>query len=422
MAGKQHEIISNRRPARRRRPGALAKVAVLSVATVLVLASACSGDEPSGGGGGEEAPRSKATATVVSPKADATDVPTSAVVEFAAENAKSVTVELADEAGKAVSGEPGAKGTTWLPDRQLAYGTTYKATVTATDDEGRTTTATSTFTTMPEPPNQVRVSSVVGDDMVVGVGMPMIVQFGREIPEDLRASVQERLTVRSEPPQAGAWHWFAGNEVHYRPREYWKPGTKLDMSVRTGGLPMGGDWYGRSDLTVVAEVGPSLVMTVDNATKRMTVVENGRPIRTIPVSLGRPGMPSSSGTMVIMERLVKTVFDTRNDPNPDNRYRLNISYAQRVTWGGEFLHAAPWSVAAQGRRNVSHGCINMSTENAKWLFGKTKIGDPVVVKGTGERLKYGNGWTDWSMSWEEYVKGSAIPVDAEAVPSPSATD
>ncbi|HEY8533708.1 MAG TPA: L,D-transpeptidase, partial [Micromonospora sp.] len=80
-----------------------------------------------------------------------------------------------------------------------------------------------------------------------------------------------------------------------------------------------------------------------------------------------------------------------------------------LTWGGEFIHSAPWSVADQGVRNVSHGCVNLSPDNARWLFNQTKIGDPVTVKGTEVKLKHGNGWTDWNLSWEEYVKGSALP-------------
>jgi hypothetical protein len=133
-------------------------------------------------------------------------------------------------------------------------------------------------------------------------------------------------------------------------------------------------------------------------------------------------MPSSSGTTVIIERLPKTVFDTMNDPNPANRYRTDIEYAQRLTWGGEFIHAAPWSVSDQGKRNVSHGCINMSTENAKWLFGQTVVGVPVVTKGTSRPLQWGNGWTDWNKTWDDYVKGSAIPYAAgNGSPSPSAS-
>jgi len=260
--------------------------------------------------------------------------------------------------------------------------------------------------------------------MVVGVGMPMVLRFGRGVPQAQRASVQRRLLVQATPPQEGIWHWFSDTEVHYRPKRYWQADTQLRFRLLTGGLPLGDGWYGRSDLTIVARVGSSLVMTVDNATKQMTVTENGRVVKTIPVSLGKPATPSSSGTMIVMEKARKTVFDTMQDPDPRNRYRIDIEFAQRLTWGGEFVHAAPWSVADQGRRNVSHGCVNMSMSNAEWLFHKTKLGDPVVVKGTERRLQYGNGWMDWTMSWDEYVKGSAIPYEpgesaATAGPSPS---
>ena len=112
--------------------------------------------------------------------------------------------------------------------------------------------------------------------------------------------------------------------------------------------------------------------------------------------------------MLVLEKLRKTVFDTSSDPNPADRYRINIEYAQRLTWSGEFIHSAPWSVSVQGRTNVSHGCVNMSPANAAWLFGITRMGDPVTVKGTERRVAGGNGWTDWNMSWTEYVKGSAL--------------
>jgi hypothetical protein len=68
-------------------------------------------------------------------------------------------------------------------------------------------------------------------------------------------------------------------------------------------------------------------------------------------------------------------------------------------------------VADQGHRNVSHGCTNMSTENARWLFGLTHIGDPYTVQGTGTPLTWGDGWTDWNVSWDGYRKGSALTRD-----------
>lgn len=122
--------------------------------------------------------------------------------------------------------------------------------------------------------------------------------------------------------------------------------------------------------------------------------------------------------MVIMEKKGSTVFDTRDEPDPDNRYVTEIDYAQRLTWNGEYIHAAPWSEHVQGRQNVSHGCVNISTAHARWLFSTTKIGDPITVAGTERQLTAGNGWTAWNLSWPEFVKGSALSVPEGGAGSP----
>jgi lipoprotein-anchoring transpeptidase ErfK/SrfK len=390
---------------------------VLLAGALAVTATACTGDgggQGGGptwqGGGSAEDQQPKASVSITTPAADARDVPASTEIAFTSKNATKTTVEVKDASGNTVKGRLTDDGT-WLPDRQLAYGTTYTATVTATGDDGRPATATSTFTTMAKPSKQVRVSSFLGDGQVVGVGMPLIVRFSRGIPKDYRDDVQRRMTVTSTPAQEGIWHWVSPTEVRYRPKTYWKANTRISYKIQTGGLPMGDGYYGRNDLTVDIKTGPALLMTVDNKTKTMTVTRDGKVIKTIPVSLGKKSTPSSSGTMVIIEKKAKTVFDTRDEPDPANRYVVDIEYAQRLTWGGEYIHAAPWSVGDQGRRNVSHGCVNMSTENARWLFNQTRVGDPVVVKGTERKLQHGNGWTDWNLSWDEYVKGSALPYE-----------
>lgn len=387
----------------RRSPRALAAVLL---AAVLAVTAGCTGDNSPGWQKGDDSPKAKAAITA--PAADATDVPASAEIAFTTENAAETTVELTDATGGAVEGTL-TEGGTWLPNGPLEYGTTYTAKVTATGDDGKPATATSTFTTMAKPANQVSVSSFLGDDAVVGVGMPLIVRFGREIPEEYRDDVQRRMTVESNPAQEGIWHWASATEIRYRPKEFWQAGTTVSYTIQTGGLPMGDGWYGRNGLAVDIKVGPATVMVVDNKTKQMTVTRDGEVLRRIPVSLGKTRTPSSSGTMVVIEKQRETVFDTMDNPNPEDRYRLDIEYAQRLTWGGEYIHAAPWSVASQGKRNVSHGCINMSDANAKWLFSQTRVGDPVTVKGTERELRNGNGWTDWNLSWEEYVKGSALP-------------
>jgi lipoprotein-anchoring transpeptidase ErfK/SrfK len=389
-------------------------VAVVAALGLTACSDSKSGSSWHGGGTGggqqqQQQNESKAVVKITEPAADAQDVPASTEISFSAEQAASSTFELKDEAGDVVEGALRDDSSSWVPTEALQYGTKYTATLTATDADGKEATATSTFTTMAKPANTVRASSFLGDNAVVGVAMPLIVQFSRAIPENKRADVQRRLFVTSNPPQQGIWHWVSPTEVRYRTKTYWKPGTKISYRLATGGLPMGDGFYGRSDITVVASVGRALSLTVDNKSKSMTVTQDGKVLRKIPVSLGKAKTPSSSGTMVIIEKLRRTVFDTFAELGPTEGYRTDIEYAQRLTWGGEYIHAAPWSEGVQGQTNVSHGCVNVSMANAKWLFGLTKMGDPVVVKGTERQLRNGNGWTDWNVPWSEYVKGSAIP-------------
>jgi lipoprotein-anchoring transpeptidase ErfK/SrfK len=417
MRASQDQLI---RPRGRRRVLAAGLLAV-----ALAVTSACTdgnGGKPSSWQGGGESPPPKAAATISEPAADAKNVPASTGITFTTKDAQQTTVELKDATGKAIEGALAKDGKTWLPAGALAYATSYTATVTATGDDGRPATATSTFTTMAKPDKQIRVSSFLGDEQVVGIGAPLIVTFDRDVPEDYRDDVQRRMTVTSTPAQEGIWHWVSPTEVRYRPKEFWKANSKVRYRVQTGGLPMGNGYYGRADLAVDIKIGPSLIMTVDNKTKRMTVTRDGKAIKTIPVSLGKKSTPSSSGTMVVMEKLRKTVFDTFAELGPEDGYRTKIDFAQRLTYGGEFIHAAPWSDGQQGSVNTSHGCVNVSMANGEWLFNNTRVGDPITVKGTETKLKNGNGWTDWNMSWDEYVKGSALPYDPDAPDAPAGAD
>lgn len=405
----------------RRTPSRTAAWRALSAAALagtLALLAACGDDSPSAkwndgknGGGQQEQEQEgpKQGGIVTSPAADATDVPASTTVAFKLENASDPTVELKSEGGETVEGAMQEDGKSWLPEGALDYGTKYTVTINATGADGKPTSNTSSFTTMAKPSKVVRVSSFLGENQVVGVGMPLIVRFGRSVPEDFRDDVQRRLFVQSTPPQEGIWHWTSPTEVHYRPKTYWQAGTKVSYKMQTGGLPMGDGYYGRADVSVDIKIGPSFIMMVDNKTKMMTVTKDGKVIKTIPVSLGKKETPSASGTMVVIEKQRKTIFDTMDDPNPANRYRTPIDFAQRLTWSGQFIHAAPWSEGKQGRVNVSHGCVNVSEAMGSWLFGQTRIGDVITVKNTEEKLQNGNGWTDWNMSWAQYVKGSAIP-------------
>ena len=382
----------------------------LSLALVPALAlglAACGDDEPGAPGGA--APSSAAAAPLTLTPADrATGVPVSAEIGLGDEGVTLTGVTLTDAAGAVVEGGLRADGSTWVPADPLSYDTTYTVNAAAGDRAG-----TGTFTTMSRPGNRMDAQIFMADGKVYGQAMPIVVEFGQGgVRAADRAAVERRLFVESDPPQPGVWHWDSDIQVEYRPETYWQPGTRLTVRLGLGGLPVGGGRYGKVDVDLTSSIDTRRrEIQVDNASKRMTAVEDGRTVRTSPVSLGKTSAPSFSGTMVIIERLEKTTFDSSTYGVPASSadgYRTDVEYAERLTWSGQFIHAAPWSDADQGRRNVSHGCVNVSTADGKWIFEWARVGDPVVIKGTEERLPAGDGWTAWNMSWADFQAGSAL--------------
>jgi lipoprotein-anchoring transpeptidase ErfK/SrfK len=345
----------------------------------------------------------------VTPAANAKNLPISTEIGTKVSDGTVDAVALTEQGGGSVSGAMRGDGSSWIPDEPLKFGKTYTAQVTAKDSEERTLTRTTTFSTMKSVddrvPTGLNMTDGNGSDNF-GVALPIAIRFDEDVPESARAGVERRLFVNSDPPAVGAWRWFTGREVLYRPQSYWKPGTKLNVRAALDGVPLGNNRYGDEDRVAGGTIGRDFEMKVDNRTKSMSVYEGGKLLKTMPVSLGKPSTPSSSGTMVIMQRAAETVFDTRAEMGPREGYRVNIQWAQRITWGGQFIHSAPWSVWDQGRDNVSHGCINLSPSDAKWLFDRTEVGDPVTVQGTEAKLDPGDGWTAWNMSWANYLKGA----------------
>jgi lipoprotein-anchoring transpeptidase ErfK/SrfK len=402
-------------------------VVVVALAAILGLAGC-------GGPGAKFVDPAKASAPPgptlnVNPADGATDVPVSAEVGLQGGGDRLTTVALAAASGKGVTGKLRDDASTWVPDEPLDYATTYQVTVTATAAAaaGKSVTRTTKFTTMQRPANRMDAHLYMTDNAAYGQAMPIVLEFkqGGVAPAD-RAAVERRLFVTSEPAQPGVWHWDSNTQVEYRPREYWQPGTKIHGRFALGGLPVGGDRYGKQDITIDASIDTvRREIEVDNGSKQLTAKQDGQVAKTMAVSLGRADKPSFAGTMVIMERLDKTTFDSSTYGTPVNSkdgYRTDVQFAERLTWDGQFIHAAPWSVADQGHTNVSHGCVNVSTEGGQWIYNWVKIGDPVVVRGTGQRLGQGNGWTAWDLSWDDFVKGSALPAAGQSsAPTPGPT-
>ncbi|HKT01108.1 MAG TPA: Ig-like domain-containing protein [Rugosimonospora sp.] len=384
---------------------------------IAVLLPACLGActvtrQPTPGTPSTPQPAPVPLSLTIAPRTGTRDLPVTAEIGTSVSGGTVTSVTLSDATGRPLPGEPRPDGTSWVPAAPLGYGSTYTATVTATGEDGAQQTLSTRFSTMADPGSgRIATGLYFADGATYGVGMPVVVEFGAPIPDSAKASVERRLFVTSDPPQPGVWHWFGDRQVLYRPQVYWQPGTRLTVRAALGGLPVGRRLLDK-DRGGTATIGPKQEFIVRNSTKRMYVYQDGRLTRTFPVSLGKHSTPTSSGNLVIMSHQYVTVFATR-------LYRITAYYDERITWDGQFLHAAPWSVGSQGRQNVSHGCVNLSMRSAAWVYGMAQIGDPVSITGTEVHVTPGDGWTVWDMNWPEYLKGSALPhpdLEAELIP------
>ncbi|MGA3565479.1 Ig-like domain-containing protein [Melissospora conviva] len=397
---------------------------VTSVATVPLVLAGCtaptSKTEDRADPAAAAAQRAPAPTLALAPANDARDVPISTEISTGVRDGKVTGIKVTDASGAEVAGSPRPDDPgTWVPEKPLKNKETYRVEVTAANDAGGSTTGTSSFTTM-DKSNRARTTSTLyfGENRTYGAAMPVTVAFDPPVPEESRADVQRRLYVRTEPSQPGTWSWLPdGSQVAYRAPDFWQEGTTISVRSALDGVPIGKNRIGDTDRSASSKIGEEVTMVVDNAAKTMAVYRGGKLEREMPVSLGKPSTPSSSGNMVVMEKHEQTVFDTRGEPN--GGYVVTVQDAQRLTWGGEFIHSAPWSVSDQGVRNVSHGCANLSPANANWLMGISKVGDLVTVKGTEVRLENGNGWTAWNQSWDDFAAGSALPVPENLAPTRS---
>jgi len=321
------------------------------------------------------------------------------------------TVTLVGAKGEIVAGKAGPDGT-WTTSELLRPSTAYTLTMAATGPDGTATTTSSTFTTLT--PKVTATYGLIPNGGVVGVGMPVIVQFDTGvITKAQRAEVEKRVKVTVVPAQKGAWGWLDNRQLMWRPKDYWFPGTKVTVSTPLHGLQTGADKWIAGDDQASFTVGSSMVSTVDIRAHTLVVRRDGVVLRTIPVSTGRPGplTETRSGTKVIIERNSVIVMDSatvgipKGDPN---YYKITTKWNLRVTWTGEFIHSAPWSVNAQGTTNVSHGCTNMSPANAEWMFNNSRMGDIVKFTGSSRPFRPTEGIGVWVYDFVGWKAQSAL--------------
>jgi lipoprotein-anchoring transpeptidase ErfK/SrfK len=372
-----------------------------------------------------------------SPESGAKKVRPDEQVVVTAQDGRLESVQVRTKKGKILAGELDTTGAAWRSSGILLTGADYSVKAVAVTDQGERTTSTSSFTTL-RPTSTMGVEAITpGDDWTVGVGMPIMIQFAGSVKN--RAAVERTLTVKTTPSVEGAWHWMNGNQVWWRPKVYWPKGTKVEMTAAIDGAEVSPGVWGRRTYSTAFSVGPSVISTVDVKKHRITVTRDGKHVRTLPVTTGLPTAKyrTRNGIKVIMDKRPVETMDaasTGTQKDDPEYYSLSVRWAMRLTWSGEYIHAAPWSVRQQGRANVSHGCTGMSTSNAKWLYDFSSIGDVVVYKNSPRVLEPGNGYTAWELSWKEWLAGSALgastgspsasssgPATASPTASPTAT-
>ncbi|WP_228982864.1 Ig-like domain-containing protein [Streptomyces sp. DH12] len=321
-------------------------------------------------------------------------------------------VSAVDEAGHHLAGRLSADGSRWRSSAPLAAGARYTVRVATENGEGAPGVRTLTFRTAPA--RNLLTVEFGPEAGEYGVGQPLTAKLGAAVTDRAgRTAVERALRVRSTPRVTGAWHWVSDKELHFRPKEYWPAGAEVTLTSNLAGVPVGGGLYGAATDPLKITIGDRVEAVADAAGHYMTVRRNGKVINTIPVTTGKPGFSTRNGVKVVLEkqyfvRMRSTTVGIA--AGSSESYDLPVYYATRVTWSGEYVHAAPWSVGSQGSANVSHGCVGMSTGNAAWFYETVQRGDIVqVVNSAGEEMSpFGNGFGDWNLPWEKWREGSAV--------------
>ena len=338
-------------------------------------------------------------------------VPWNRPVTLQVVNGKLRSVAVTAGGSSAIDGTLSSNDTIWTSAETLVPLTHYSAAVSYVDSSDHTKSAVLTFAAA-DAAKHLKVTLSPGDGNTVGVGSPVIASFSRPVPKNDRAMVQGRLSVDVTPTVIGAWHWMSDQEIHWRPPRYWKRGTKVTVSADLRGLYLGKGVWGSGRHTTSFHIGDSHISRVDAARHEMYVYNNGALIRTMPISAGRDKYPTKSGVHITFEKSQVVTMDSATVGIPRNSpdgYYEKVYWDVRISYGGAFVHAAPWSIGDQGRVNVSHGCVNLSPSNAIWFYNFSMRGDIVDVYNTGAAPDTADpGMADWNMSWAKWIAGDAV--------------
>ncbi|GAB3452908.1 L,D-transpeptidase LdtMt5 [Actinophytocola sediminis] len=375
--------------------------------------TACSADlagEPKAPGTGGHSPSAQAApkppAKIALTPADAlTDVSPVAPISVKVTDGTIEALTLTNPTGKQVIGKLTPDRTTWTVGEPLGFGKTYTWSGTALGTNGEQQPITGAFTTA-TPSGTIGAQINTGDGKTYGVAMPIAVTFDSPVPD--RAAAQRAMIVETSVPVEGTWAWLDDTRAHWRPKAYWPPNTTVNVDLGLYGVHLGDGVYGQNDLTSQFTIGRNQVVRGNTQTHRLQVFQNGKLTADFPASFGLesdPGRVTNSGTHVVMSKHESYAMSSEQY----NYSNVVVPWAVRISNNGEFVHGYAPSIPSQGKENVSHGCVNLSPDNARKYFDTALVGDPVEITGSNKQLDPTDGdYYDWAVPWHKWLTMSAI--------------
>ncbi|WP_369245000.1 Ig-like domain-containing protein [Streptomyces sp. R41] len=391
----------------------IAQPLALASAAVVVLAACSAGGKADGDSGkaGADGNNGAPAAIVVEPGDTNAKIPVSRKVTVRAQGGSLSSVEVRSPGPGTLAGTWSKGKSVWTSTTPLAPGAIYTVKATGKASGGSALNKTASFTT--EAAKNTFVGEYYPDrGTKVGVAMPVSITFNKPIHD--KAAVERKLKVISSPVVEGAWSWMKDRNgkdlIDYRPEKYWKPGTNVTLRMDLAGVNAGGGVYGTQQRVVNFTIGDAVTSTVDVKKKTMTVAKNGKTLRTLKVSTGKKGFETWNGTMVVLSKVptIRMNSDTVGIFGPEAYDLGSVKWDVQLTPSGTYAHAAPWNEGKFGVVNGSHGCIGMSTADAKWFYEQVHLGDPVTVVNSVDTVAVNNGYGDWNVDWETWQKGSAL--------------
>ncbi|OEV03668.1 L,D-transpeptidase [Streptomyces oceani] len=414
----------------KRRKGMVA--AAVLVSGVLTL-TACGGDD--GGDSGKDGKKSgaqgeadqaaaeqKSAARIsIKPKDGASSASINDGGEVSVKGGKLTDVTMvAEQSGSEVEGSISKDGKSWTPAEALERATKYEVKAVAKDGDGRESHETSSFTTV-SPDNSFIGYFKPEEGKTVGVGMPVSINFDK--PVSNKKAVQSAIKVSSSSGQEVVGHWFDDSRLDFRPKDYWEAGSKVSVDLNLDGVEGSEGVTGVQDKEFSFNVGRSQVSTVDVKAKKMTIVRDGKTVKTFPISAGTAENPTYNGEMVISEKYKETRMNGATvgftDDDGEGEYDIpDVPHAMRLSTSGTFIHGNYWGAdSVFGSANTSHGCIGLNDvkgagdakQDGAWYYKNTLVGDLVIVKNSPDKeIQPDNGLNGWNMSWADWKAGSAV--------------